>query len=153
VRWPPCRPARRDSPSLEQDPADPTRLSLGTWVRPDASVRGTLVHGLTERDIDRLTAFEGPEYALQPLVVNAFGPATPLKRGLAVDILGELPEHLGPQEVKARAYVWIAGEHLLETEPWEYVPLASLASPPDHHRLSHGRAARDPAPRRPALVR
>jgi hypothetical protein len=108
---------------------------------------------LTERDIDRLTAFEGPEYALEPLVVNAFGPATPLKRGSAVDILGELPEHLGPQEANARAYVWIAGEHLLETEPWEYVPLASLGSPPDHQRLSHGRAARDPAPRRPALVR
>lgn len=98
-------------------------LPVLSCVSPKASVRGTLVDGLTSDDVDRLSAFEGPEYAIAPLAVDAFGPAQTRESGGSIDVLGELPQDLRGQRVEARAYVWIAGEHLLESEPWECVLL------------------------------
>ena len=75
-------------------------------------VRGTLVEGLTDGDIWRLDIFEGSEYSRQDVKVHVLS-----SKGRAGD-----PEHqdvLG-EEVQAQTYIWIAGEHKLETEEWDF---------------------------------
>lgn len=94
--------------------------------RECSSVRGTLVHGLASRDVKLLTEFEGPEYAIKPISVDAFGSPQTLARGQDVDVLSDLPADQSSQKVGTQTYVWIAGEHLLERAPWECVDLLSL---------------------------
>lgn len=75
-----------------------------------SSVRGTLVHGLTEGDIWRLDMFEGREYE---------------RRNVKVKILQEAGNEEGEgnvegTEVEVETYVWIAGEDRLEAEEWNF---------------------------------
>lgn len=107
--------------------SDATDLaSVRLFDREGSSVRGTLVHGLAPQDVHLLTEFEGPEYAIKPLSVDAFGSPQTLARGQDVDVLSTLPADQSSQKFETQTYVWIAGEHLLEPAPWECVNLLPL---------------------------
>lgn len=73
-----------------------------------ASVRGTLVEGLTDGDIWRLDVFEGSEYA---------------RRKVGVKVLadeGERGGHVEGEEVQAETYIWTAGAERLEAQEWDF---------------------------------
>jgi hypothetical protein len=78
----------------------------------DSEVRGTLVEGLTDGDIWRLDIFEGEEYERQNVKVSISD-----SKGRAGDA-----EHkdVEGEEVSAQTYIWIAGEHRLETGEWDF---------------------------------
>lgn len=78
----------------------------------ESEVRGTLVEGLTDGDIWRLDIFEGDEYERKDVKVRVLE-----SKGRAGDA-----EHRDVQgdEVSAQTYVWIAGEHRLEREEWDF---------------------------------
>lgn len=81
-------------------------------VIPHASstVRGTYVTGLTDADIWRLDIFEGEEYerkTVRPRLLTKVG-----------DESGK--GNVEGQEVPAETYIWIAGEHELEQEEWDF---------------------------------
>lgn len=85
-----------------------------------ASVRGTLVHGLTALDLAKLTIFEGEEYALLDVEVSALvQEALPLSK--QPDLLSEdLSKVVGTsKKLKCRTYLWIAGVDKLEKGAWE----------------------------------
>ncbi|KAF9691348.1 hypothetical protein EKO04_010834 [Ascochyta lentis] len=79
---------------------------------PENEVRGTLVEGLTDGDLWRLDIFEGSEYERQKLKVKVLA-----SKGRAGD-----PEHkdVEGEERDAQTYIWIAGDHRLETEEWDF---------------------------------
>lgn len=77
-----------------------------------SEVRGTLVEGLTDGDIWRLDIFEGGEYERQDVRVRVLD-----SKGRAGD--AELRDVEG-EEVQAQTYIWIAGQHRLETEEWDF---------------------------------
>ncbi|KAF2742076.1 hypothetical protein M011DRAFT_482039 [Sporormia fimetaria CBS 119925] len=72
-----------------------------------ASVRGTVVTGLTDSDIWRLDIFEGDEYERRRVRV----------RVLAADDMGVEGEG---EEVDAETYIWVAGEERLEKREWDF---------------------------------
>lgn len=78
--------------------------------RPDSSVRGTLVTGLTDADIWRLDIFEGSEYRRDRVGVR------PLKH------VGDESGHgnIEDDEVEAETYIWIAGANQLEESEWDF---------------------------------
>lgn len=67
-----------------------------------ASVRGTLVTGLTEGDIWRLDIFEGYEYERRKVRVRV------------------LDREMEVEEVEAEVYVWVAGKQRLESSEWDF---------------------------------
>ncbi|KAJ9639938.1 hypothetical protein H2201_007284 [Coniosporium apollinis] len=71
---------------------------------PSASVRGTLVTGLTDGDMWRLDIFEGDEYE---------------RRTVKVEVLDEKGRKVGEVE-GVETYVWIAGRKELEDEEWDF---------------------------------
>ncbi|EOA84244.1 uncharacterized protein SETTUDRAFT_93750 [Exserohilum turcica Et28A] len=75
---------------------------------PSASVRGTLVQGLTDGDIWRLDIFEGHEYARRRVRVR------PLVQAQEEDNVES------EEEVEAETYIWVAGAHRLEAEEWDF---------------------------------
>ncbi|KAL1744470.1 hypothetical protein HDZ31DRAFT_38597 [Schizophyllum fasciatum] len=90
-------------------------------------VRGTLVRGLTARDIARLDAFEGEEYIRQELSVHPLTAFAPVRSD--GEISGELntipsmPPHLPDslaEPVLAHTYVWLVDISRLEAELWSY---------------------------------
>ena len=75
------------------------------------SVRGTLVHGLTDGDIWRLDIFEGSEYIRQTVTVY---PLITIGDDLGY---GNVEEEMGED---VETYVWIAREDHLEETEWDF---------------------------------
>lgn len=78
-----------------------------------STVRGTLVEGLTDGDIWRLDIFEGDEYERKKVSVRVI---TSEEQGTG----GEPSEGQLGNEIEAESYIWIAGEHQLEDEEWDF---------------------------------
>jgi len=88
----------------------------------DISVRGTVVQGLTSEDIWRLDVFEGDEYERKRVRVQI----------LPAENLDKIPDpalrsanniesqHSTNEELEAETYIWIAGEHRLEDQEWDF---------------------------------
>jgi hypothetical protein len=77
---------------------------------PNASVRGTLVTGLTEGDIWRLDIFEGSEY---------------IRKKVHVKVLDKVGDDTGAgnvtgEEVEAETYVWNVDRAGLEDGEWDF---------------------------------
>lgn len=77
---------------------------------PDASVRGTLVQGLTEGDIWRLDIFEGDQYT---------------RERVRVRVLEKIGDEQGKgnvegEEVEAETYVWADDQQDLEEGEWDF---------------------------------
>ncbi|RPA86171.1 hypothetical protein BJ508DRAFT_411364 [Ascobolus immersus RN42] len=86
-----------------------------------STVRGTLVEGLTEWDMKRLDAFEGSEYKLGNVRVHVVGREAPVITSEGVinqDRDWKDPE--GEADVEALTYIYSAGAHRLEPEPWDF---------------------------------
>ncbi|KAF1830193.1 hypothetical protein BDW02DRAFT_508173 [Decorospora gaudefroyi] len=82
-----------------------------------SSVRGTLVHGLTDGDIWRLDVFEGNEYRRERVVVQV------LRAGDNGNGNGEGFVEAGSaseEEIETQAYLWTAGTHRLEAQEWDF---------------------------------
>jgi hypothetical protein len=90
--------------------------------RKGASVRGTLVTGLTEGDWWRLDAFEGSEYVKKvvQIRVNKKNAQEQLSTGHEWDTLDENDLKLNGEDVWAQTYVWIAKEAFLEDKEWDF---------------------------------
>lgn len=99
---------------------------LPTKATSNASVRGTLVEGLTDGDMWRLDIFEGSEYARRKVKVHVL--QTGAKKGdeaehaMRDDHLSqrELRDNGEGEPVEAETYVWTAGAHRLEAEEWDF---------------------------------
>lgn len=76
------------------------------------TVRGTLVEGLTDGDMWRLDLFEGDEYERKKVCVRVI---INEEKGT-----GEPSDEQLGDEVQAESYIWIAGEHQLEDEEWDF---------------------------------
>lgn len=81
-----------------------------------ASVRGTLVTGLTDGDIWRLDIFEGDQYTRQVVKVKLLSDSTALDATVDESNL----ESLIVDEVDAETYVWCAPREELEEEEWDF---------------------------------
>ena len=83
-----------------------------------ATVRGTLVTGLTDGDIWRLDLFEGDEYERRRVRVNLLQDQG-AKEGMG-DLTQKEQDNVEGDEVEAETYIWIAGAHRLEAEEWDF---------------------------------
>ena len=86
----------------------PSSIS-STSSEESPSVRGTLVTGLSARNVYRLDVFEGDEYTRQKVDVQLISPG-------AGDGSGELRG----SAVEAETYVWIDREERLEEGEWDF---------------------------------
>ncbi|TFY59308.1 hypothetical protein EVJ58_g5851 [Rhodofomes roseus] len=89
-------------------------------------VRGTLVKGLEQPDIELLDTFEGDEYTREDVPAYPLGPFVPLSspESAAAAPLGTPPplpplDTLGPP-VPAQTYVWAQPVSQLSQTIWEY---------------------------------
>ncbi|CAO2647170.1 Nn.00g080920.m01.CDS01 [Neocucurbitaria sp. VM-36] len=96
-----------------------------------ASVRGTLVEGLTDGDIWRLDIFEGEEYERRKVRVRVLqegkehSEGEGEKHGTSVVSRAEEEErNVEGEEVEAETYIWIAGARQLEAEEWDFAEFA-----------------------------
>jgi len=88
----------------------------------EKSVRGTVVEGLTKEDIWRLDVFEGDEYERRAVSVQVLSAEGDNK------IAGPTPNNANShdprqstqEELKAETYIWIAGEHRLDDQEWDF---------------------------------
>lgn len=78
----------------------------------NSEVRGALVEGLTDGDIWRLDIFEGDEYKRKDVKVRVLESTGRAGDAEHQDVEGK--------EVSAQTYIWIAGEHRLESEEWDF---------------------------------
>lgn len=86
-----------------------------------ASVRGTLVTGLTDGDIWRLDIFEGPEYERQKVKVRVLEAKRETDTSIGIgDVKQPEEENIEGEETEAEVYVFIAEEHKLEPEEWDF---------------------------------
>ena len=92
-----------DYPAIIPSPTSPSNLE------ESSSVRGTLVTGLSARNVYRLDVFEGDEYKRQRVSVQLISPGT-----------GDGSGELGGKAVDAETYVWIDGEERLEEGEWDF---------------------------------
>ncbi|KAL5504301.1 hypothetical protein ACEPAH_8375 [Sanghuangporus vaninii] len=94
-------------------------------LTPDErSVRGNLVIGLSEKDIEFLDVFEGDEYIREKTRVYTLGTLEPLNNP-SPSVLSKNTSHFSsPSElgelVEANVYIWVAPISLLEPELWSY---------------------------------
>jgi hypothetical protein len=99
------------------------------------SVRGTVVQGLTQEDIWRLDTFEGDEYERRKVTVKVLPdeagekvPDPELGSSSLTDgktpspstSTSMTPSLVSADEILAETYIWIAGEHRLEDEEWDF---------------------------------
>jgi gamma-glutamylcyclotransferase (GGCT)/AIG2-like uncharacterized protein YtfP len=109
----------------------PVAASEGESEGP--SVRGTVVQGLTQEDIWRLDTFEGDEYARRRITVKVLpeedGEKVPDPETARSSVMkgdsGSTHHITGSsldaaEELPAETYIWIAGEHRLEDEEWDF---------------------------------
>lgn len=88
----------------------------------DISVRGTVVQGLTSEDLWRLDLFEGDEYERKQVRVQILSAenldkiSDPALRSAN----GTESQHSTQEELEAETYIWIAGEHRLEDQEWDF---------------------------------
>ncbi|TRM64714.1 hypothetical protein BD626DRAFT_489686 [Schizophyllum amplum] len=97
-------------------------------TQDERCVRGTLVRGLTARDLARLDAFEDDEYTREQLPVHPLSPFTSVQRDGEIESAGDtrvipstppdLPETLA-EPALAHTYVWLDVSRL-EAELWSY---------------------------------
>ncbi|EMD67217.1 hypothetical protein GGP41_007132 [Bipolaris sorokiniana] len=90
-----------------------------------ASVRGTLVQGLTDGDIWRLDVFEGSEYVRRKVRVRVLLPSQKVQGGKGEeegmgDLAQKEEDNVEGDEVEAETYIWVAGEHRLEDDEWDF---------------------------------
>ncbi|KAF1847721.1 uncharacterized protein K460DRAFT_352810 [Cucurbitaria berberidis CBS 394.84] len=90
-----------------------------------ATVRGTLVEGLTDGDIWRLDIFEGSEYERRRVKVRVLHGGQGQSRGEEEEQgMGSLTQNeqdnVEGEQVEAETYIWIAGAHRLESEEWDF---------------------------------
>jgi hypothetical protein len=87
-----------------------------------ASVRGTLVTGLTEGDWWRLDVFEGDDYTRE--VVKALVRKEPASKNIQTDgewdTLDEKELDTEGEEILAQTYVWKSGSDYLEPREWDF---------------------------------
>ncbi|XP_014559831.1 hypothetical protein COCVIDRAFT_35121 [Bipolaris victoriae FI3] len=92
----------------------------------EASVRGTLVQGLTDGDLWRLDVFEGKEYVRSKVRVRVLLPSQKIqgeggKEGEGMgDVTQKEEDNVEGEEVEAETYIWVAGEHRLEGDEWDF---------------------------------
>lgn len=79
-----------------------------------ASVRGTLVEGITDSGLRRLDTFEGSEYTLKRVNVRVVEQTLESLHDM------ESPLAETSQEFEALTYVYTAGESRLENVPWDF---------------------------------
>ena len=87
----------------------------------DASVRGTVVQGLTREDMWRLDLFEGDEYARRKVRVT-MDVNVEVKESAPMDTLRHTQKEgeEEQEELEAETYIWIAGQHRLEDTEWDF---------------------------------
>lgn len=81
------------------------------------------MQGLTDGDIWRLDVFEGSEYVRRKVGVRVLLPST--SREVKDEGMGDLAQKEednveGDEEVEAETYIWVAGEHRLEDDEWDF---------------------------------
>jgi gamma-glutamylcyclotransferase (GGCT)/AIG2-like uncharacterized protein YtfP len=91
---------------------------LPTKDSAKASVRGTLVEGLTDGDIWRLDIFEGSEYKRRKVQVRVL--ETKKGDNEMGDLSQKEDENVEGEEVDAETYIWTAGANRLEQEEWDF---------------------------------
>jgi len=89
-----------------------------------ASVRGTVVQGLTREDMWRLDLFEGDEYARRKVKVMV-DMEVQVEESAPIDTLRHAQEEREgtmeeQEELEAETYIWIAGQHRLEDKEWDF---------------------------------
>lgn len=96
---------------------------LGLCGSSTASVRGSLVHGLTSEDLSKLAVFEGDEYALRNVEVSVLGggEAVGVKEARDLVLSEEVGKMLGSgKKVGCRTFVWVGGAARLEKGKGEW---------------------------------
>lgn len=98
--------------------------------REENSVRGTLVTGLTDQDVEHLDVFEGDEYSRDTVSVYPLSSFTPLSdtsphhtrdSNIVPSSTPSLPSlDTLPPPLSAQTYVWIDPVAHLEPAIWEY---------------------------------
>lgn len=113
-------------------PRERSKVLLGRELTSEEnSVRGTLVSGLTAKDIAILDVFEGNEYVRSQVLVHPLGPFTPLPVDAATSGAVEdslIPADLPPlpaaselaRTVPAQTYVWCSYDEELDKELWSF---------------------------------
>ncbi|KAI0065101.1 hypothetical protein BV25DRAFT_1822215 [Artomyces pyxidatus] len=93
------------------------------------SVRGTLVIGLTQSDIEFLDVFEGDEYSRTPVFVHRLGPLSSLASGSTTNVESDFVPTSPPPltattdlsaTLPAETYVWKAPVSQLEDRIWSF---------------------------------
>lgn len=111
----------------------PASTASGQGTTDVHSVRGTVVEGLTKEDMWRLDLFEGDEYERRGVRVKILSmnegnevpdPCTNGASTINEHVVGS-PESRSRQQpqqedLEAETYIWIAGEHLLDDDEWDY---------------------------------
>ncbi|KAI9511123.1 hypothetical protein F5148DRAFT_1274448 [Russula earlei] len=121
-----------DYPAILPYERSKTTLLGRELTAEERSVRGTLVAGLTARDVMYLDVFEGDEYVRSQVTVHPLGPYTPIPTDAAAtsEVVEDslIPIALPPlpsagelaQTVPAQTYVWCLENTCLEEELWSF---------------------------------
>jgi len=93
----------------------------------EKSVRGTLISGLNQEDVNLLDTFEGDEYTRETVLVHPLNDFVPLLDNDAhdSDIVPFTPSDIPSLDslkppISAQTYIWIGGVHLLKPDLWNY---------------------------------
>jgi len=113
-------------------PSERGKALLGRELTSEeSSIRGTLVSGLTTKDLSFLDYFEGSQYVRLQVIVHPLGPFTPVPVDaatgavedsliLATDLPPLPPASELTQTVSAQTYVWRWDDRSLEQELWSF---------------------------------
>ncbi|KAH9180857.1 hypothetical protein EDB89DRAFT_1840899 [Lactarius sanguifluus] len=104
-------------------PRERSKALLGRELTSEEnSVRGTLVTGLTAKDIAILDVFEGDEYVRSQVLVHPLGPFTAASEDNLIPAdLPSLPAASElAQTVPAQTYVWCSYDEELDKELWSF---------------------------------
>ena len=83
-------------------------------------MRGTLVEGLTDGDIWRLDTFEGSEYERAKVEAHVLQQLESGHEHVSDHLSQHHRDNAEVEVVEAETYIWIAGTHRLESEPWDF---------------------------------
>jgi len=127
-------------------PYTKSRILLGTDLDfEQRSVRGTLVQGLTEADIEYLDVFEGDEYTRETVRVHPLEAIVPLNATISDDIQpqssGASPTSIAPKDpaplperaaltpsIECQTYIWCHPISELEKELWSFAEFVKMNS-------------------------
>ncbi|TDL19892.1 hypothetical protein BD410DRAFT_899874 [Rickenella mellea] len=88
----------------------------------ERSVRGNVVTGLTDEDMELLDVFEGDEYTREKVHVHVLGTFEPLNDTSEQTVPAhakELPSEFG-DPIETDVYIWAAPTSLLDPKLWSY---------------------------------